>query len=291
MLRYTGSAAIDYSVLRSSETVGADSVNVVTRPQFHRDLLSPAPAYSLSCPKLANPLVKKLQQFVRLNESDIQALDAAVASPKLMCAGQVLVHENSVLDQVYLIVQGMGCRYKLLPSGERQILGYLIPGDLCDIHFITLNKPDHSVALVSDSQIVKIPTQRFSALIASNPRIERALSLAALHDIAILREWLLNVGRRNALQKLSHFFCEMKLRLARIGQLAEDGSFELPINQMALADTTGLTPVHINRTLQRLRSDGLIQLCQRRLFIVDTNRLAAIAGFDDSYLQINQCMR
>lgn len=291
MLRYTGSTAIDYSNSLHCETVGADSVDVVIRPEFNRDQLSPASVHVLPCPTLANPLVRKLEQFSRLDEADVQSLDKLVAFPKAMRAGQLLIHENSVLDQVYLIVEGMGCRYKLLPGGERQILGYLIPGDLCDIHFITLNKPDHSVALVSDSQVVKIPTQKLNALLASNPRIERALSLAALHDIAILREWLLNVGQRNALQKLSHFFCEMMLRLSRIGQVADDGSFELPINQMALADTTGLTPVHINRTLQRLRSDGLIRLYQRRLSIIDTDRLAAIAGFDDSYLRINQCMR
>ena len=291
MLRYTGATVIDYQDLLPSDTVDAAPTNIVIRPDFHRDQLSPAPAYASSCPALANPLVKKLEQSARLDETDIQALNALVAAPKMMRSGQVLVHENSVLDQVYLIVQGMACRYKLLPDGERQIIGYLIPGDLCDIHFITLTKPDHSVALVSDSQVVKIPTQKLNALLANNPRIERALSLAALHDIAILREWLLNVGQRNALQKLSHFFCEMMLRLSRVGQVADDGSFELPINQMALADTTGLTPVHINRTLQRLRSDGLIRLYQRRLSIIDSDRLAAIAGFDDSYLQINQCRR
>ncbi len=290
MLKYN-SAALDYSTLQSSETFQDEMIDVIVRPDFHRDQLSPAAVFPFSRPTLANPLVKKLEQFARLNESDIHELDALVAAPKMMRAGQFLVHENSVLDQVYLIIQGMACRHKFLPDGERQILGYLIPGDLCDIHFITLSKPDHSVALLSDSQVVKIPTQKLCELLAGNPQIERALSLAALNEIAILREWLLNVGQRNALQKLSHFFCEMKLRLARIDQVADDGSFELPINQMALADTTGLTPVHINRTLQRLRNDGLIRLYQRRLFIIDTDRLAAIAGFDDSYLQINQCMR
>ncbi|WP_309603511.1 Crp/Fnr family transcriptional regulator [Sphingomonas sp.] len=291
MLRYTGSTAIDYSSSPNCENVGTDAADVIIRPEFNRNQLSPFSVHARPCSTRQNPLVRKLEQFSRLEQGDIQSLDKLVASPKAMRAGQLLVHESSVLDEVYLIVQGMGCRYKLLPGGERQILGYLIPGDLCDIHFITLTKPDHSVALVSDSQVVKIPTQKLNALLANNPRIERALSLAALHDIAILREWLLNVGQRNALQKLSHFFCEMMLRLSRVGQVADDGSFELPINQMALADTTGLTPVHINRTLQRLRSDGLIRLGQRRLYIIDTTRLAAIAGFDDSYLQINQCRR
>jgi len=291
MLRYTGSIALNDRERPPSETVGDVAIDIPVRSGFCWDVLYPSPAFPPACPTLSNPLVKKLEHFARLEAADRQALDALLAVPKALRAGQILIHENSVLDHVYLIVQGMACRYKLLPSGERQILGYLIPGDLCDIHFITLNKPDHSVALLSDSHVVKIPAQKISALLASHPRIERALSVAALLDIAILREWLLNVGQRNALQKLSHFFCEMSLRLERIGQVAEDGSFELPVNQMALADTTGLTPVHINRTLQRLRNDALIRLCQRRLSIVDPERLAAIAGFDDNYLQVRQCTR
>ncbi|MEO6579636.1 MAG: Crp/Fnr family transcriptional regulator [Sphingomicrobium sp.] len=274
-----------------SETDSFVPTEVVVRREFHRDLLYADPKSSPSCPTPTNPLIRRLEQFARLEAADLEALASLAAGPKAMHAGQVLVHENGDLDQVYLIVQGMGCRYKSLPEGQRQILGYLIPGDLCDIHFITLTKPDHSVALICDSQVVKIHTKKVSAVLSSNPRIERALSLAALQDIAILREWLLNVGQRNALQKLSHFLCEMKLRLSRIGEVADDGSFEFRVNQMALADTTGLTPAHVNRTLQRLRNDGLIRLRQRRLFVVDADRLAAIAGFDGNYLRINQCRR
>ena len=221
----------------------------------------------------------------------MHALDGLLAFPKSLQAGQILVHEDSVLDHVYLMVRGMACRYKLLPGGERQILGYIIPGDICDVHFVTLNKSDHSVVLLGACEVVKIATHKIKTILDDHPRIERALSLAALHDIAILREWLVNVGQRAALQKVSHFLCEMTYRLARVGQVADDGSFELPINQMALADTTGLTPVHINRTLQRLRYDGLIRLGQRRLSIVDAERLAMVAGFDDNYLQVKQCTR
>lgn len=291
MLRYTGSTASDYSVLPACETVGESAIDISTRSEFCSDFLYPAIAAPLAAPALSNPLAKKLEHFAHLEAGDLKALDDLMTFPKVLRAGQILIHERNAVDHVYLIVQGMACRYKLLPGGERQILGYLIPGDLCDIHFIAVNEPDHSVALLSDAQVIKIPTQKISALLASHPQIERGLSYAALLDMAILREWLLNVGQRNALQRLSHFFCEMELRLARIGQLAEDGSFDLPINQMALADTTGLTPVHINRTLQRLRNDALIRLGHRRLSIVDHERLAAIAGFDDNYLQVKQCTR
>ena len=236
-----------------------------------------------------NPLVAKLSSFTCFDHGDVAALEAVAESAKPYHSGKILFHEGSVPDNVYLFLRGMACRYKLLPSGQRQILGFLIPGDLCDMQFLALNPPDHSVALLSDAQLVKIPTRRIHNLLTDRPRIDRALALAALQELSILREWLLNVGQRNALEKLAHFFCEMKIRLQSVGQVDADDSFDLPVNQMTLADTTGLTPVHVNRTLQRLRSEGLIQLCHRRLLIIDFARLAAVAGFDGNYLRARQC--
>ena len=291
MLRYTGSTASEYSALPAFEIVGDDANSFPVRREFCSDALFPLPDAGPACAKLSNPLARKLEHFAHLSAAEFNALDALLPAPKFLGAGQILIHERSPSEHVYLIVQGMACRYKLLPGGERQILGYLIPGDLCDIHFIAINEPDHSVALLSDAQVIKIPAHRLGALLESHPRIERALSYAALLDMAILREWLLNVGQRNAKQRLSHFFCEMELRLRRIDKVAEDGSFEMPINQRALADTTGITPVHVNRTLQRLRNAGLILLSHRRLAIVDREQLAAVAGFDDNYLQIRNYVK
>lgn len=291
MLRFTRSTAFDYAKAPLSTSFGENSNDEGDRWAAYTASANFSNVASLPRLKFTSPVLRKLSQFSRLEVQDVCALDSLLTFPKLLGAGQILVDENCMVDHVYVLVRGMACRYKMLPGGERQILGYVIPGDVCDVHFVTLNKSDHSLVLLGDSDVVKIPTHKIKALLAEHPRIERALSLAALHDIVILREWLVNVGQRDALQKVSHFFCEITHRLARIGQVAEDGSFELPINQAALADTTGLTPVHINRTLQRLRNDGLIRLCQRRLSIVDADRLAAIAGFDDNYLRVKQCTR
>ena len=285
MLSFTGLSDVDDSGLQADVFSTTSSGRSQTRPdRFERgcsvqpDQIAPV-----------NPLVTKLSPFTGLDDGDVAALEAIAGLAKPYPSGKILFHEGSVPDHVYLFVRGMACRYKLLLSGQRQILGFLIPGDLCDLQFLALNPPDHSVALLSDAQLVKIPTRRIYDLLADRPRIDRALALAALQDFAILREWLLNVGQRNALEKLAHFFCEMRMRLEAVGQVDDDGSFELPVNQMTLADTTGLTPVHVNRTLQRLRSDGLIKLCHRRLLIIDFDRLAAVAGFDGNYLQARQC--
>lgn len=235
------------------------------------------------------PLVRKLNGLVPLRDEEIAAITELSSAPVSYRSGQVLILESYASDYVYMVVEGMACRYKLLPNGRRQILGYLIATDLCGIRIGSLSRSDHSVALLSDSQLVKIPMRRMLDLLRRFPKIERALALSAVLDTAILREWLLNIGQRDAYQKLCHFFCEMSVRLRSVGQVHVDGSFDMPINQSALADTTGLTCVHVNRTLQRLRQEGLISLRHRRLTILDFDRLATNAGFDDDYLRSDAC--
>ena len=244
------------------------------------------PSANDSAPATPSALVTKLSAFGVLGAEEVEALELLSRNAKPMQSDHILVHEGSPSDSIYLIVSGLACRYKMLAGGRRQILGYLIPGDLCDIHFAIANRPDYSVSLTGGSSVARIPTWKISELMLRYPVINRALSLASLVDAVILREWLLSVGQRDALQKLCHLFCEMAVRLEAVGGMSDDGSFELPINQVTLADTLGLTSVHINRTLQRLRNEGLIRLCHRRLVILDRERLASIAGFDGAYLQV-----
>ena len=287
MLRYTMSsgASIGHPELTLARPDGSASLAAQHFPSIVQ-IVPPSRGWPKPAVTAPNSLVTRLSAFVRLNGEERDALAMLSSNAKPFRADQILVHEGSSSNSVYLILSGLACRYKMLAGGRRQILGYLIPGDLCDIHFVIANRPDHSVALVGDSSVARIPTWRIAELIARYPNIGRALTLAALIDAVILREWLLSVGQRDALQRLSHFFCEMAVRLEAIGGTNADGSFELPVNQITLADTLGLTPVHINRTLQRLRNDGLIRLCHRRLAILDRDRLAMIAGFDDSYLRV-----
>lgn len=277
MLRLTGTRTEEYC---RDAPVEAAAEDLPARPLWRSEF--PRPTIVGSAPP--NTLVTRLACFGRLNLAEVDGLTRLSCNPKRQRAEQVLVHEGSRSDYVHLLVHGFACRYKLLSNGRRQILGYLIPGDLCDVHFTVFNRPDHSVACLTESEVVKIPLQAVTDLIAQFPNIGRALSLAAVIDNAILREWLLNVGQRNAMQKLCHLFCEMSVRLKAIGHVAADGSFELPIIQATMADTTGLTSVHINRTLQRLRCEGLISLRQRRLTIPDFARLKSVAGFDEAYL-------
>jgi CRP-like cAMP-binding protein len=138
---------------------------------------------------------------------------------------------------------------------------------------------------LTDARVAMIPISRINDIRIVHPNIDTALSLVAMAERSILRHWLLNVGQRNAIERVTHLLCELAVRLQSVGHHNSDGSLDVPVSQTALADTTGMTTVHVNRTLQRLRQDGLVELHRNRLTITDPQRLANTAGFDGDYLR------
>jgi CRP-like cAMP-binding protein len=231
-----------------------------------------------------NPLIRKLGRIVPLVQAERAALEQLCGNVRQYREGTDLIHEGDKPKVVFLILKGWAFRYKQLTDGSRQIMAYLVPGDLCDIQIFLFEKMDHSIGLLSDAEVVQIPAAQILDLMDRFPRIERALMWATLVDEATLREWLLNVGQRTALQRLAHLFCELCVRLSVIRLVDDDGSFAMPLTPTELADTTGMTAVHLNRTLQRLRADKLVSTRRGRLTIHDFDGLAEIAGFNKEYL-------
>jgi CRP-like cAMP-binding protein len=178
------------------------------------------------------------------------------------------------------------CRYKLVAGGGRQIMAYLVPGDFCDLHVFILKAMDHSIGTLSQCSVVSIDRARIVEL-TERPAIARALWWATLVDEATVREWVVNVGARPADERLAHLLCELLVRLKAVG-LADGGSYELPITQVDLADTVGLSTVHVNRVLQRLRALELITLRNGRLVILDVEKLNAFSGFNPNYLHLSR---
>jgi CRP-like cAMP-binding protein len=235
---------------------------------------------------MVNLLIRKLEAFAPLPEADKRLLDAVVREPQEVGPREDLIREGDAPSAVNLILEGFACRYKVLADGTRQIMAYLVPGDFCDLHVFILKEMDHSIATLSRCSVVKIPRQCILEL-TERPAIARAFWWAALVDEATLREWLVNIGARAAEQRLAHLLCELLLRLRTVG-LADGGHYELPVTQQELGDTTGLSNVHVNRVLQRLRRGGLITFKDKHLVILDVERLNAFSGFTPNYLHLAQ---
>lgn len=284
MLRYSGSAcssAVADWIPQRGDGSSADHARLDSR-QFRDKGAGESGRHDDRNP---GPLAAKIRNFVDLDDHDVATLEGLCRNGRTVEPEHVIVEEGSHPGSVCIILAGLAYRYKLLPGGHRQILGYLIPGDLCDLSFTIVDRADHSVAAVVETRIAKIPVRRFIEALATSANVTLGLHLSAHLDAVIMREWLLNVGQRKAHQRLSHFLCEMAVRLRMVGEMKDDGSFDFPLSQSMLADTVGLTPVHINRTLQRLRAEGLIVLNRRRLTITDMQRLVAIGGFEGNYLK------
>ena len=239
---------------------------------------------------MSNVLFRKLSYFTDLDEADRGAIDALCAHRITFEAKRTLVREGERPNDVYLLLEGWGYRYKLLPDGGRHILAYLIPGDLCDIHIFILKSMDHTLGLLSRASVAVIPKELILEVMTRHPRIERALWWATLVDEAVLREWLVNIGQRDAHKRVAHLFCELWVRMRAVG-LADEGRFSLPLTQEELGDTMGLTAVHVNRTLQRMRAEGLISLERKRLTIHDPRRLMAEAEFEPNYLHVDRRLK
>lgn len=242
--------------------------------------------FTSSEPSGASALATKLALFHRLSAEEHSALQSLSCRVRKVDAEQVFVQDGTSENHVFVIIQGFAYRYKLLDDGRRQILGFVLPGDLCDTDAGKSVRHDHFVAAMQESEVGMIAVADLAALRAKYPNINKACSLAAMLERSILRQWVMNVGQRNAVQRISHLLCEISIRLKAVGQENADGSINFPLTQAALADTMGLTTVHVNRSLKQLRKDGLIALRSHRLTILDYGRLADLAGFDEDYLQL-----
>jgi CRP-like cAMP-binding protein len=231
-------------------------------------------------------LIRRLENFAVLSEGDKHALREVAGSARTLRAHETLMCETDMPPSVSVIVSGFACRYKTLADGRRQIVAYLLPGDICDIRVILLRQMDHAIATLSPTTVVHMPVGAMLALMDRSPRVNRALWWSTLVDEAISREWLVNVGQRTALERMAHLFCEMHARFHAIG-LTDGTRLELPVTQSELADTLALSTVHINRTLQELRRQGLVSMNGKMLEIHDLAALQAVAVFDGAYLHLD----
>lgn len=232
------------------------------------------------------PLLFNLERFVRLSEDDKSAIAGLRRAPLVeVRARGDLVREGQNPSVVRLMVSGWASRYKDLPDGRRQVVGFFIPGDFCDLNVFILQAMDHSIGALTAVEYLAVPPELLDRITSDRPRVAQALLWQELVVTATSREWLLNIGQRNALERLAHLFVEIFMRMRAIDQ-THDHSCDFPLTQNDLAEALGLTPVHINRTIQEMRREGLIELAQKRLTIFDYDRLKRIAMFNANYLHL-----
>ena len=232
-------------------------------------------------------MVQKFRHRERLSEDDCKALLALPFRVRTCEAGVYLVREGSPTEECVLLLEGFAFRHKLTVEGDRQIVSVHIDGDLLDLQGSLLKISDHNVQTLTRSKVAMIPAKAIEKLIEQHPAVGRAMWIDTLIDGSIFREWVMNVGRRPAKERIAHLFCEIGRRLEFAGLATSDG-YVFPMTQEQLADATGLTAVHVNRTIKALESEGYIKRERKFMRIPDWEALRTLAGFNELYLHLDQ---
>lgn len=242
-------------------------------------------------PDALDPMLRKLRLWARLDAADEQALLDLPHEIVMVGKQRTLINDGDVVNHCWLLLSGFCARYKIVGDGGRQIVSIHMIGDMVDLQNSLLGVADHGVQALTECEMAKIPIEAIRQLTDRRPMVKDALWYDTLVDASIFREWVANVGRRDSKTRIAHLLCEFALKLDAIG-VGQQLNYELPMTQEQLADATGLTPVHVNRMLQALVEEGLIErVTSRSVLIGNWKRLAAAGDFDRSYLHLDAALR
>lgn len=233
------------------------------------------------------PLLKKLRLWMSFDDEQQAAVLALPYSIRRLEPGQMMVWEGEKPIHCIVLLSGYAYRQKVAGNGGRQILSIHMAGDAVDLHNALLGSADHNVQALTQVETAFVPVEAIRALAFAMPSVGMAMWYDTLVDGSIFREWTLNIGRRDARTRVAHLLCEFGVRLESVG-LGAQSRYELPMTQEQLADATGLTSVHVNRTLKRLERDGLIKRSHRAITIDSWQDLTRAGDFEPSYLHLDR---
>jgi len=232
----------------------------------------------------ADAVIRRLSAFRKISPEAAANLEDTIRGRVIVASGgQELACEGDPADRIRIVLSGWMARYKTLEDGRRQIVNFVLPGDTCDAFIYLLRRMDHSIVSLTPTAFAEIDRERFEAFVGSDRTLAEAFWCETLSSAAIQREWTMNLGRRDAFERVAHLLCELIERLRPVG-LWDGNNCAFPVTQLDLADATGLSVVHVNRTLQELRSSRLIVLRDRILTVNDLEALKGAALFNPDYL-------
>lgn len=228
-------------------------------------------------------VIRKLERLGTLTDADRRAIGSLPFTLTGGRASHYVVRERDRVTSCSILLSGYACRHKTTSEGGRQIVSFHLPGDILDLQHLLFATADHNVQTITEATWAVVPADALRAIARASTGITEALWRDTLIDAAVFREWVLNVGRRDAKSRVAHMLCEFATRREAAG-LGSPERFELPMSQEQIADATGLTPVHVNRMLHALSDDGIIARDKRRVDILDWKRMRRVADFDPVYL-------
>jgi CRP-like cAMP-binding protein len=229
----------------------------------------------------------KLRARDDISQQEENAIRSAVSEYRDYRADITIIRRGEPMTYSTLLLDGLLCRYKDMLDGQRQITELHVAGDFADLHSFTLKRLDHSVKTMTPCKVAIVPHENLRVISEDFPHLTRVFWFSTNLDGAIHREWEVSLGRRRALLRVAHLFCELQVRLAIVG-LADERGYDLDVTQEELGECLGLTSVHINRTLKELRDLKVVEFRNKRVTIGDLRELQALGEFDPEYLYLER---
>lgn len=226
--------------------------------------------------------VDRLTSRSLLTDEECQAILELPTRERKVDANRDYVRLGEQVDHCSLIAEGVMGRFSQTSGGARQITALHVPGDVADLHSVVRPVGTAALQALSQTRVLRISHADLRSVAARFPAVAEAFWRDCMVDAAILSQWVLSVGRRDARTRIAHLLCEIAVRTSEVRSPRLDYPF--PVTQIHVADATGLTSVHVNRMLKSLREDGIVNVRAREVNILDWDRLAAIAEFDAAYL-------
>ncbi len=219
-----------------------------------------------------------------MTSGDIAAFASLPHRVKQLAAGAYITREGDRVSSCSILLEGAVIRHRVTSSGRRQVVAVQVAGDFVDLQNLLFDDADHSVQTVGKARVAIIPISAIKELVTDRSALALALWCDTLIDAAILREWLVNIGRRDAVSRIAHLLCELEVRFAHV-ELARDRCYEMPMTQEQIADAVGLTTIHVNRTLQELGRMGGIRRDKKNMCITNWGMMEELGEFDGRYLR------
>ncbi|OHV08820.1 Crp/Fnr family transcriptional regulator [Kushneria phosphatilytica] len=228
-------------------------------------------------------MVRQFQHYADLSEADIELLDSLEHSPEQLPAERTVWREGGAANELAVLSEGWACSYYTLEDGSRLILDIYLPGDVIGLREFATSEHMATVETITECTLCRFPHHHLTDVFAKSFKLTRTFFAIATTQQSILVERMINLGRRNASNRIAHFLCEMYTRLGRMNDNM-NGNFRMPLSQEMLADIMGLSSVHVSRTFSQLHDDKLVERSRHNIRIPDMDRLVEHAGFTDNYL-------
>lgn len=229
----------------------------------------------------------RLSTYVSTAREIADAVSGTVPIERTFSAGEDIIEAGNATGELFIVLEGWAIRYRSIEDGRRQILNFMLPGDLFDLQALGDLEADHSVSALETVRLLVFDSLGFLDVLRGSGSVATAFWWSAVQEESILREQIVRNGQLSAKERIGHLLLELQRRQS-IADGRENPSFRLPVTRAEIADALGLTPVHVSRTFSSLKRMNLITEDRKCVHIIDKERLAKQSKFDPDYLHVNR---